>query len=247
MARQGLIHSAQRSSVDPSPHARRLRRIMLLIHQAVGRCDAGAAVDPGPCSRLVRAATRSPAAPADLLPPEVSSIGAIPTGIVLVCVSGWRHSGQYLIPMSRSWAFRPCLRALHPHPVRCSRRRPRRGLGVPSPGSASDRSPLQPAGCQSGPSPRCRGLLRRPLPGARVTCPRATQMTIRPPRSSLRADPRDSVPMTLRRTPQMLCPSCTGDGWREPPASPPAAGKGSRRDAPAEEEPARRSAAGEGW
>lgn len=108
MARQGLIHSAQRSSVDPSPHARRLRRIMLLIHQAVGRCDAGAAVDPGPCSRLVRAATRSPAAPADLLPPEVSSIGAIPTGIVLVCVSGWRHSGQYLIHMSRSWAFRPC-------------------------------------------------------------------------------------------------------------------------------------------
>ena len=77
--------------------------------------------------------------------------------------------------------------------------------------------------------------------------PRATQMTIRPPRSPLRADPREPDPMTLRRTPQMFCPSCTGDGWREPPASPPAAGKGSRRDAPAEEAPARRSAAGEGW
>ena len=174
MARQGLMHSAQRSSADPSSHARRLRRIMLLIHQAVGRCDAGAAVDPGPCSRLVCAATRSLAAPADLFSPEVSSIGAIPTGIVLVCVSGWRHSGQYLIHMSRSWAFRPCRRALHPHPARCSRRRPRRGLGVPSPGSVSDRSPLQPPAVRVGQALAAAGssddLCR--VPGLPATGPR---------------------------------------------------------------------------
>ena len=118
------------------------------IHQAVGRCDRSGLILN--CSRFVRAVTRSPAA-SGLVSPGLLD-GAIPTGIVLVCVSGWRQR-----PVPDPMRALPSMPSGTPSTLFDAAGGGRGEASAFVSGSASDRSPLQPAGCQSGSSPRAVG------------------------------------------------------------------------------------------